>query len=350
MKLRTQLLLINAASIALLVAAVAASHTMMLLDVHQARLLTIITIAAGILSSVAYWGMTIPVSRSIQELIGFAEQVGDGQLEDASMHPSGPYEVRQLTRSVQDMKARLQSHLRQLELDEKTRRELIANVSHDLRTPIASIQSFVEALQDGVIDDTETSQAYLTTIHREVRRLNSLIDDLFELSKLEAGQETFEPVPCHLDQIIIEVLDSYSVRIHEKMLQVHVSVGDDIPVLHLMPEKMMRVLNNLVDNAVRHSPQGGLLRINVQAHPHAGFIEVTIRDEAERVTGEDAKRVFERFYRVDKSRNKRSGGAGLGLAIARSLVELHGGEIGVRTPPNTTQGNEFWFTLPLHKR
>lgn len=243
----------------------------------------------------------------------------------------------------------MQSNLHQLEIMEKTRRELIANVSHDLRTPIASIQSFVEALQDGVIDDYETSQAYLRTIHREARRLNSLIDDLFELSKLEAGQEAFHPVPSHLDQMIIEVLDSYSVRIHEKMLRVHVSVSDDIPVLHLMPEKISRVLNNLVDNAVRHSPENGLLEIEVRMSSRADFVEVMIRDEAEGVSGEDVKRVFERFYRVDKSRNRGSGGSGLGLAIARSLVELHGGTIGVRIPSGKSQGSEFWFTLPVYR-
>jgi signal transduction histidine kinase len=175
MRLRTQLLLINLASLALLMGAVVYSYSKMLLNLDQARLFSFIVVGAGILSSVAYWFMTIPITNSVKRLIRFAEQVGDGRFE----------EVRQLTESVQEMKEKIHDSLQKLESMEKTRRELIANVSHDLRTPIASIQSFVEALDDGIIDDDETSHLYLTTIHREVRRLSSLIDDLFELSKLD---------------------------------------------------------------------------------------------------------------------------------------------------------------------
>jgi two-component system sensor histidine kinase SaeS len=215
MRLRTQLLLINLASLALLMGAVVYSYSKMLLNLDQARLFSFFVVGAGILSSVDYWFMTIPITNSVKRLIRFAEQVGDGRFEEVHIKNSGPYEVRQLTESVQEMKEKIHDSLQKLESMEKTRRELIANVSHDLRTPIASIQSFVEALDDGIIGDDETSHLYLTTIHREVRRLSSLIDDLFELSKLEACQQPFHPVPGHIDQIIIEVLESYSVRIQE---------------------------------------------------------------------------------------------------------------------------------------
>ncbi len=272
-----------------------------------------------------------------------------GDLQEVQIKNSGPYEVRQLTESVQEMKEKIHDSLQKLESMEKTRRELIANVSHDLRTPIASIQSFVEALDDGVIDNDETSHLYLKTIHREVRRLSSLIDDLFELSKLEAGQAPFHPVPGHIDQIIIEVLESYSVRIQEKKLNVEVTVADDTPVLFIMPDKITRVLSNLVDNAIRHAPKRSNLEIEVKRSTIASFVEVAVRDEGEGISGENAERVFERFYRLDKSRNRDSGGSGLGLAIARSLVELHGGTIGVRAPSGKSHGSEFWFTLPVHK-
>jgi two-component system, OmpR family, sensor histidine kinase SaeS len=350
MRLRTQLLIINLASLALLIGAVVYSYSKMLLNLDQARLLTSIAIGAGIISSVAYWLMTIPITNSVNRLIRFAEQVGDGQLEEVYVNPSGPHEVRQLAQSVQAMKNRMHESLQKLELMEKTRRELIANVSHDLRTPIASIQSFVEALDDGVIDDYETSRRYLKTIHREVRRLSSLIDDLFELSKLEAGQQSYHPVPSHIDQLIIEVLESYSVRIQEKKLNVQVSVADDTPVLFIMPDKIARVLSNLVDNAIRHAPKHSDLRIEVKRSTDGNDVEVSVTDEGEGVSMEDAERVFERFYRIDKSRNRESGGSGLGLAIARSLVELHGGKIGVRLPSGKSHGSEFWFTLPVHNK
>ncbi|WP_026976098.1 sensor histidine kinase [Alicyclobacillus contaminans] len=349
MRLRTQLLIINLASLALLIGAVVYSYSKMLLNLTQAGLLTLIAVVAGIISSVAYWLMTIPITNSVNRLIHFAEQVGNGQLEEGDTQNSGPHEVRRLTQAVQRMQQRMHENFKQLELMERTRRELIANVSHDLRTPIASIQSFVEALEDGVIDDYETSRVYLKTIHREASRLSSLIDDLFELSKLEAGQQSYHPVPAHIDQIIIEVLESYSVRIHEKGLNVQVTVADDTPILFIMPDKIARVLSNLVNNAIRHAPEQSELRIEVKKLPGGNFVEIVVTDEGEGVSAENAERVFERFYRTDKSRNRDSGGAGLGLAIARSLVELHGGEIGVRVPSGKSHGSQFWFTLPVHK-
>jgi two-component system, OmpR family, sensor histidine kinase SaeS len=347
MKLRTQLLMINFASLALLVGAVVYSYNKMLLDFEQARLLTLIAVGAGLFSSVTYWVMTIPIVSSMKRLIQFAEQVGNGHFDGTRIKRRGPYEVRQLTQSVEEMKERIHDNLEKLAVMEQNRRELVANVSHDLRTPIASIQSFVEALDDGVIEDSKTYHSYLKTIQRESHRLSALINDLFELSKLEAGQQSYLPVPGRIDQMIIEVLESYSVRIRDKQLNVKVYVADDIPSLFMMPDKITRVLNNLLDNAIRHSPKGSNIEIEVKKLLNNNFVEVSIRDEAEGVSRENAGRIFERFYRVDKSRSRTSGGAGLGLAIARSLVELHGGEIGVRVPPEKQHGSEFWFTLPV---
>jgi two-component system sensor histidine kinase SaeS len=346
MKLRTQLLIINLASIILLVAAVVYSYSRMLLNFNQAGLLTLIAVGAGVISTIAYWFMTQPIIHSVTRLIHFAEN-GDSVTIQDDAKISGPTEVRRLTESVHRMKQRMHEDLVQLENMEQTRRELIANVSHDLRTPIASIQSFVEALEDGVIDDYETSRRYLGTIHREIGRLSDLIDDLFELSKLEAGQQLYSPRLGHIDQVILEVLEGCSVNLQEKHMHVAVSVADDIPALPMMYDKVIRVVRNLVDNAIRHSPRGSEIQIAAKRWSDRGVVEVIIRDQGEGVDVDDAQRIFERFYRVDKSRSRDSGGAGLGLAIARSLIELHGGAIGVRSRQGQSGGSEFWFTLPL---
>lgn len=351
--------MLNLLSVTLLVGAVILSYSLMLLNFKQAQLLTLIAIGAGVISSLAYGLMTIPVTRSVRKLMQFAEQVGEGKLhpdaEEALLATSGPQEIRQLAKSIQEMKMRLHNSFRRLETMEKTRRELIANVSHDLRTPITTIRSYVEALDDQVIDDRDTSQVYLRTIHREVNRLSSLIDDLFELSKLEAGQQAYRPVPSQIDQVILGVLEGYSLRIHEKGLRVLVEVADDVPGLLLMPEKIARVLSNLLDNAIRHSSEGSMLEVRARPLLAAGgheVVEVAVRDEGEGISGEHEEHIFERFFRTDASRNRDSGGAGLGLAIARSLVELHGGQIGLRTPKGGSGevvGSEFWFTLPVGK-
>jgi two-component system sensor histidine kinase SaeS len=248
------------------------------------------------------------------------------------------------------MGERLQQSFQLLEETERSRRELVANVSHDLRTPLASIQSFVEALQDGVLEDSDTKERYLATIRLETKRLGMMIEDLFELSKLEAGQQSFEPVLTHLDQVLLEVLESHAVLLRDKELQLQVEVADDLPPLWIMPVKIARVVGNLLQNAIRYSPPGGIINLEASYNQTKGVVEVVIRDQGEGIPPSERERIFERFYRTDQSRNRESGGAGLGLAIARSLVKLHDGQIGVRDRKDGKQGSEFWFTLPLPEK
>ncbi|QQE77066.1 cell wall metabolism sensor histidine kinase WalK [Alicyclobacillus sp. SO9] len=350
MKLRTELLLINVASTLIIVAAVVYSYIQMLLNLKQAGLLTIIAVVAGVLSTLAYWLMTKPIINSVNRLIEFADEEGADMSQGGTPNDApakGPVEVRQLTRSVHEMKERMHENVLQLEALERTRRHLVANVSHDLRTPIASIQAFVEALEDGVIDDHETSTRYLNTIHREARRLSLLIDDLFELSKVEAGQQAYDPETGYVDEILVGLLESSSVKLQEKQIRVLVSVEDEVPPLQMMPAKISRVIHNLLDNAIQYAPRQSEIEVTAIFLDETREVEVRIRDEGPGIQSSETEQIFERFYRVDKSRSRNSGGAGLGLAVAKSLVELHGGRIGVRPRNNGSSGSEFWFTLPV---
>jgi two-component system sensor histidine kinase SaeS len=173
-----------------------------------------------------------------------------------------------------------------------------------------------------------------------------MIDDLFELSVLEAGQQAFQPVPTYLDQVLIQVLDSHALILREKSLKLDIHVDDDLPPIPMMPQKITRVISNLLQNAIRHSPPGGTIGLEARWLRQEGEAEIRVSDEGEGIPEEMRDRVFERFYRVDPSRNRESGGAGLGLAIACSLVELHGGSIGVRARNDGKTGSEFWFRLP----
>lgn len=347
MRLRTQLLLINLASIGLLIAALLVSYWKMLLTLHQTWLLTGIALGAGVLSSLAFGWMTRPITESMQRLVDFSDGVADLSFTGSLMNDSGPAELRHLGRSLQAMGQRLSSTFEQLERMERTRRELVANVSHDLRTPLASIQSYVEALQDKLITDPAEMEAYLHTIHTETRRLSELIDDLFALSKLEAGQEPLNAVHAHLEQVLAEALDSHRMLLRMKDIRVAVQIPDDLSMVYLSPENIHRVVSNLLQNAIRHAPSQSLIRLEVTlARPDV--IEVSIQDEGPGVEAADRERIFDRFYRTDQSRTRDSGGAGLGLAIAKWLVQLHGGEIGVRDRDDGRAGADFWFTLPVH--
>lgn len=346
MKLRTQLLLINVASISLLIAALIVSYSLMLLTLKQTWLLTGIALGAGAASSLAFGWMTSPIAQSLQRLVQFADNVADLSFDTEIAKDMGPQELRHLADSLQRMGQRLSSSFNQLERMERTRRELIENVSHDLRTPLASIQSYVEALQDKVVVNPKEIEAYLNTVHTETRRLSDLIDDLFELSKLEAGQEDLDASLAHLDQVIAEALDSQRILFRAKGIHVSVAMPNSVPPVRLSPEKIHRVLSNLLQNAVRHTPSESLIQL-VVTRIRPSVLEISVQDQGPGVKAEDKERIFERFYRTDQSRTRNTGGSGLGLAISKWLVQLHGGEIGVRNREDGMSGAVFWFTLPL---
>lgn len=325
-----------------------------MLTLHQTWLLTGIALGAGLLSSVAFGLMTLPITRSMKGLVEFADSVAKLSFQNEVVIDTGPTELRHLADSLKQMGQRLSTSFEQLERMELTRRELIANVSHDLRTPLASIQSYVEAMQDKVVTDPHEIADYLHTVHTETRRVSSLINDLFELSKLEAGQEVLNATLTHIDQILVESLDGHRMQLREKGIHVSVDMPDALPTICISAEKIHRVVSNLIENAIRYSPDRSVIQVFVRplsagSHDHlqVGAIEVSIQDVGPGVQPADAERLFERFYRADRSRTRGSGGAGLGLAIAKGLVQLHGGSIGVRNRVDGRSGAVFWFTLPL---
>lgn len=212
---------------------------------------------------------------------------------------------------------------------------------------MASMQMMIEALQDNLIEDPEMKKQYLATVLKEIERLNGLINDLFDLSKLEFEQVDFHPSFTHLDKVLLDVLESHSVLLGDKQIHVQLDVPDTLPRLLIMPCKIERVIGNLLHNAIRYSPISGTIELTVVENIPTQQVQFTMRDEGMGISPNDQLRVFERFFRTDRSRSSQSGGSGLGLAIAKSLIEMHKGEIGVRNRADGKQGSEFWFTLPI---
>ncbi|HHX7190429.1 HAMP domain-containing sensor histidine kinase [Bacillus thuringiensis] len=347
MRLRIQLLLMNVLSTSILVLAIWYSETKMLLEPEQTRLLTVIAVVAMIISTFIYWLMTRPIMRSIQNLIELTKQFSDRQFETRYIIGKEPREFKELATAFQQMAKNLEEGFTKLEEGEKARKELITNISHDLRTPMASIQLMIEALQDNLIEDPEMRKQCLVTILKEIKRLSGLINDLFDLSKLEIGQVDFYPSLTHMDKVLLDVLEAHSVLLANKQIDLQLEVPDTLPRLLIMPCKIARVISNLLDNAIRYSPVSGTIELIIEENKQKQQIQFILRDEGEGITPNDQLRVFERFFRTDQSRSSQSGGSGLGLAIAKSLIEMHKGKIGVRDRADGKQGSEFWFTLPI---
>ncbi|WP_186438373.1 HAMP domain-containing sensor histidine kinase [Cohnella terricola] len=342
MRLRAYLLLANGVSIGIILLSLFVCYRYMLLNGPETMLLVSVTLGAAAVSFIVHFALTQRLEKSLQRLTEETEHIAKGHF-DGMAPVIGPAEFRRLAERFNEMSIKLSDSFKRIRSSEASRRELVANVSHDLRTPLASVQSFVEALQDDIVQDKETFQRYLRTIRHETQRLSRLIDDLFELSQLHAGARVWTPEPCHSDSLIVDVLHSHELQLEEKRLDVHVRVPDDLPPLHAMPYELKRVLSNLLQNAVRHSPAGSRIELEANLLPDQRYVRITIDDEGEGVAREERELIFERLYRSDRSRTRASGGSGLGLAIAKSIVQLHGGDIGVE--PRQGGGSRFWFTV-----
>ena len=232
------------------------------------------------------------------------------------------------------------TELRQLE---ELRRDFLANVSHELRTPLTSIQGFVEAMMDGVISDEELRKKYLEVIHRDTLRLSRLIHDLLDLSLMESKKIEWEMGPLSLPPLIDQVLLKLMPQIEDKKIQVKKDFTPQLPLVWGNMDRIEQVFINLLSNALIFSPPESTIEIKVWKEQKE--VVISIKDQGEGIPEKDIPHLFERFYRVEKSRSREKGGTGLGLAIAKQIIENHGGKIKVESQPY--QGSTFIFTLPL---
>ena len=223
---------------------------------------------------------------------------------------------------------------------ETTRREFVSNVSHELRSPLAAIRAMTETLQDGALNDTDTAQDFLTRILNDTQRMTTMVNELLELSRLESGQAPIHLAPVSLESVVTEIESRFDVSPDHERLKLETNVPDGIPLVIGEADKLNQVLANLVENAVKVTGDGGLISISANATDR--WVEVQVSDNGIGIAREHLPHVFERFYKVDRSR--RDGGTGLGLAIAKHLVQAHGGDIKVESVEG--EGSTFSFTLP----
>lgn len=226
---------------------------------------------------------------------------------------------------------------------DRSRRQLVAWVSHDLRTPLAGIQAMVEALHDGVVDRPDEVRTYYERLGREAVQLGRLVDDLFELSRIEASALDLTLERVSLDELVSDAVASATVLADAKGVRVSGEVADQPPQVEASARELTRVVQNLLDNAIRHTPPGGAVEVRVATAD--GHAMVSVADGCGGIPGSELDRVFDLAYRGDTARTPGSpGGAGLGLAIARGFVEAHQGDIAVH---NEGAGCRFTVRLPL---
>ncbi|HSG25934.1 MAG TPA: HAMP domain-containing sensor histidine kinase [Anaerolineales bacterium] len=306
---------------------------LMFINQHDLLLAMVLLVFAGGMAMVLGYFLSSTITDRIFVLQNAANHLAEGNL-DARVEVSGRDEVAQLSENFNRMAAQLQEA-------KQMRADLIAWVGHDLQTPLTSIQAILEALSDGVVKDPETVQRYLVNAQREVRSLSILIDDLFQVAKLDAGGLTLSRAPNSLSDLISDTLESFSQVARKHEIRLTGEVEKRIDPVDMDAQYIGRVINNLVSNALRFTPAGGSVTISARREgPH---VEVRVRDTGEGIPPQDLPYIFDSFYRGEKSRSRATGGAGLGLAIARGIVLAHGGDIQVESTPG--EGTEFFFRI-----
>ncbi len=249
------------------------------------------------------------------------------------VQPSGTIEVANVANAFNDMASSLQK-------SEELRRNLVADVAHELRTPLSVMQGSLTAQLDGVfpLDLTETAKLY-----DETRLLSRLVDDLRELAQAEAGQLQLNIGTIDLKGVIAATADAFNSAASEKQVNLIVAASADLPSVNADSERVMQVLRVLLTNALRHTATDG--QVTIAAKAISDQVEVSVQDTGEGIAPDDLPYVFDRFWRGDKARTRENGGSGLGLAIAKQLIEAQGGSIGVES--RAGKGSRFWFKLPI---
>jgi two-component system phosphate regulon sensor histidine kinase PhoR len=224
---------------------------------------------------------------------------------------------------------------------ERVRRDFVANVSHEFKTPLTAIQGFAETLLAGALDDKANRTRFMEIIREQAQRLTRLTDDLLKLSRIEAGKLDLESHPVSVAALVNGCVESARLKAESRGLQITVDLPDDIPCIRGDAVQLGEVLQNLVDNALQYTPPGG--QIDVTAYCNGHEVIFTVADTGIGIPESDLERIFERFYRVDAARSREAGGTGLGLSIARHIVDAHGGRIWVESAIG--QGSRFRFSI-----
>jgi signal transduction histidine kinase len=308
---------------------------------HDLRLATVLLIFAGGIAMVLGYLLSSTLAARIQALDDAARRIAAGDLA-TRLRVGGIDEMAKLGATFNYMAAQLDAVQRKQQELDLLRRDLVAWAGHDLQTPLASVRAIVEALADGVIDEPQAAQRYLRTARREIEALSTLIDDLFQMAQMDAGGLQLDRQPAALSDLISDTLESFGELATRQGVRLEGSVAPGVDPTRIDTRRVGRVLSNLVSNALRYTPPQGA--VTVRAWREKGEARVEVADTGQGIPAEQLPRIFERFYRGDRSRNRATGGSGLGLAIARGIIEAHGGRIWVES--SIGQGTVITFTLP----
>ncbi|WP_025335459.1 sensor histidine kinase [Paenibacillus sabinae] len=341
MKLRSLILLSYAVGVMTVSIILGVSVRMMILETRTAVYAMIVALVASTIAFSINFALLRPAFRSFRKLSAASRKIAQGEF-DETLEINGPFETKAMAEDFNEMARRLDSMFKQIREGEQDRKDLIANLSHDIKTPMASIRSFSEALLDDLVTDEADKRQYIRTIHRETIRLNHLVDELMQVTEIDRQEHPLKITRIWLDSLIVHVLQTFDAQLKREHRDVRVRVRADIASFYGDFNIICRILYNLIENALKFSDPGTDVEIEVQSD--LDTIRFHVKDYGMGIPQEEQDKIFARLYRIEKSRNIKHGGSGLGLHIARSLAELLGGTLTVVSKPG--DGSTFTLSVP----
>lgn len=288
-----------------------------------------------VVSLILAWLISRWVAAPLDRMANAASAFAEGNFRNTEI-PDGPREVQELAIAFNEM-------VTQVQTSQQIQKEFLANVSHELKTPLTSIQGFAQAMLDGTVEDSESRDHAAKVIYEESDRLGRLVEDLLDLARLDAGQIEFDRHPVDLSILLQSIIDRMSLSAAEKSVQLERDLDGLAPMIG-DGDRLAQVFTNLLDNAIKHTPEGGTVRLHGETE--AGWISIHVDDSGRGIPNEDLSHIFERFYQVDKARRGGKGrGVGLGLAISRQIVEAHGGRLVAQSAIG--KGSRFTVQMPI---
>ncbi len=286
-----------------------------------------------------YW-LARQIEEPIDTLVQSAERISQGELRTRPILPSDPLELQRLIGAFNHMTQRMKANIDEM-------RSFVAYASHELRTPLTSIKLRVEALRNGALDDPPVTDRFLSEIESEVDRLSLMVNDLLDLSKIEAGLDYAQLTQLNLSVLVNEVCDTYRVRAQKAGIKLQCITESTLPMIYGVEEQLRRMIYNLVDNAIKYTPQDGTVTLITRRSPNGDKVQLLVQDTGFGIAKEHLPHIFDRFYRVEATRPRygSSQGSGLGLAIAKTIAENHLGRIWVTS--QVGKGSTFAVELPF---
>lgn len=298
------------------------------------------TLFGVLLSTAMVSYLSWSISRPLRTIERTAAEIGRGNYaERVQVHTSD--EINDLAQTINTMAEKLEKVEQERHHLEQVRNDFLANVSHELRTPLTAVQGFLEALQDGLVEEEEARQKYYAVMYSETMQINRLVDDLMDLMKLENNEVTLAKFPVDVKELLGKIAFSFHPEAEEKGIRLEVDVPDELPKIYADRDRVAQIIKNLVKNALKFTEEG---EIRLSATAEDRWVRIRVTDTGVGISADDLNRIWERFFKVDRGRSKKNKGTGLGLAIVKELVELHDGKCSVESVPG--EGSTFTVWLP----